>query len=175
MASLKDDKVRPVREAFQTVFGKATVIGLDAQPTEVAVQPVGFEAAAKGAEQRINLVRIQNPRVDDNMPILAIENFVVELFADQWFEASIIVLFDYTKNILMKTITQMTPIPSQVITSIKADTPDDYKFKDTGFAVTIGSVMAKNLNVSLEDYVKKHKKKTTGEPLKCIKCFSPVY
>lgn len=146
VASDKDDKVRPIREAFQTVFGKATVIGLSAQTAGIAAQPVGFAAGLKGAEHRINSIRAENPRVDDHLPVVAIENFLVELFPDQWFDAGVIVLFDYAKNILLKTVTQMTPIPLPIVTSIRADTPEDYELKDTGFAITIGSVMAKNLN-----------------------------
>uniref|UniRef100_A0A182SKP2 NTPase_I-T domain-containing protein n=1 Tax=Anopheles maculatus TaxID=74869 RepID=A0A182SKP2_9DIPT len=146
VASDKDDKVRPVREAFQNVFGKATIIGLPAQAVGIAAQPVGFAAGLKGAEHRINSIRAENPRVDDHLPVLAVENFVVELFPDQWFEAGAIVLFDYAKNILLKTVTQMTPIPLPVIAALQADTPEDYMLKDTGFATTVGSVMARNLN-----------------------------
>ncbi|KFB49516.1 AGAP009254-PA-like protein [Anopheles sinensis] len=146
VASDKDDKVRPIREAFQTVFGKATVIGLPAQAAAIAAQPVGFTAGLKGAEQRINSIRAENPRVDDHLPVVAIENFVVELFPDQWFDAGVILLFDYAKSILLKTVTQMTPIPLPVITALQADTPADYLLKDTGFAVTVGSIMARNLN-----------------------------
>lgn len=147
VASDKDDKVRPIREAFQTVFGKATVIGLSAQAPGIAAQPVGFTAGLKGAEHRINSIRAENPRVDDHLPVVAVENFLVELFPDQWYDAGVILLFDYAKNILLKTVTQMTPIPLPIIASMRADTPEDYELKDTGFAVTIGSVMAKNLNV----------------------------
>uniref|UniRef100_A0A182Q5X5 Non-canonical purine NTP phosphatase/PRRC1 domain-containing protein n=1 Tax=Anopheles farauti TaxID=69004 RepID=A0A182Q5X5_9DIPT len=146
VASDKDDKVRPVREAFQTVFGKATIIGLPAQAVGIAAQPVGFAAGLKGAEHRINSIRAENPRVDDHLPVVAVENFIVELFPDQWFEAGAIVLFDYAKNILLKTVTQMTPIPLPVITALQADTPEDYMLKDTGYATTVGSVMARNLN-----------------------------
>ncbi|XP_041776169.1 protein PRRC1-like [Anopheles merus] len=148
VASDKDDKVRPIREAFQTVFGKATIIGLAAQAVGIAAQPVGFAAGLKGAEHRINSIRAENPRVDDHLPVVAVENFVVELFPDQWFEAGAIVLFDYAKNILLKTVTQMTPIPLPVIAALQADTPEDYMLKDTGFATTVGSVMARNLNTS---------------------------
>uniref|UniRef100_A0A182MYX4 NTPase_I-T domain-containing protein n=1 Tax=Anopheles dirus TaxID=7168 RepID=A0A182MYX4_9DIPT len=146
MASDKDEKVRPVREAFQTVFGKATIIGLPAQAVGIAAQPVGFAAGLKGAEHRINSIRAENPRVDDHLPVVAVENFIVELFPDQWFEAGAIVLFDYAKNILLKTVTQMTPIPLPVIAALQADTTEDYMLKDTGYATTVGSVMARNLN-----------------------------
>lgn len=154
VASDKDDKVRPIREAFQTVFGKATVIGLSTQTAGIAAQPVGFAAGLKGAEHRINSIRAENPRVDDHLPVVAIENFLVELFPDQWFDAGVIVLFDYAKNILVKTVTQMTPIPMPIVTSIRADTPEDYELKDTGFAITIGSIMAKNLNTSHTEWHK---------------------
>ncbi|XP_055643809.1 protein PRRC1-like [Toxorhynchites rutilus septentrionalis] len=154
VASDKDDKVRPIREAFQTVFGKATVIGLQTQVIGMAAQPNGFAAGLKGAESRINSIRADNPRVDDHLPVVAVENFLVEIFPDQWFDAGVIVLYDYAKNILLKTVTQMTPVPLQIITSIRADTPEDYLFKETGFAVTIGSVMAKNLNVPHNEWHK---------------------
>ncbi|XP_053695658.1 protein PRRC1-like [Sabethes cyaneus] len=154
VASDKDDKVRPIREAFQTVFGKATVIGLSAQAVAIAAQPVGFAAGLKGAEHRINCIRAANPRVDDHLPVVAVENFLVELFPEQWFDAGVIVLFDYAKNILLKSVTQMTPIPLPVIASIQADTMDDYQLKETGFAVTVGSVMAKNLNTAHTEWHK---------------------
>ncbi|XP_049548442.1 protein PRRC1-like [Anopheles darlingi] len=146
VASDKDDKVRPIREAFQTVFGKATVIGLPAQAPGIAAQPVGFAAGLKGAEHRINSIRAENPRVDDHLPVVAVENFLVEIFPDQWFDAGVILLFDYAKSILLKTVTQMTPIPQPVVAALQADTTDDYLLKDTGFASTVGSIMARNLN-----------------------------
>lgn len=58
-------------------------------------------------------------------------------------------LTDPIRNIALKSITQMTPIPISVITSIKEDTPADYKYLTTGFAVTVGNVMANNLKVKL--------------------------
>lgn len=57
--------------------------GLAAQAVGIAAQPVGFAAGLKGAEHRINSIRAENPRVDDHLPVVAVENFVVELFPDQ--------------------------------------------------------------------------------------------
>ncbi|KXJ68999.1 hypothetical protein RP20_CCG000604 [Aedes albopictus] len=176
VASDKDDKVRPIREAFQTVFGKATVIGLSSQPAGIAAQPVGFAAGLKGAEHRINVIRAENPRVDDHLPVVAVENFLVELYPTQWFEASIIVLFDYAKNVLLRTITQMTPIPLPIIASIQADTPEDYELRDTGFAVTIGSVMAKNLNTPHTEWHKTYTSVSRSEMiLSAAKTIATLY
>lgn len=50
----------------------------------------------------------------------------------------------------------MTPIPISVITSIKEDTPADYKFVTTGFAVTVGNVMASNLKTHHSEWHQKY-------------------
>ncbi|XP_055683758.1 protein PRRC1-like [Lutzomyia longipalpis] len=146
VASDKDDKVKPCREAFQTIFGKATVMGLQAQPNGIAAQPVGFEAALRGAQERTADLRT-NSRIGDKLPIIAVENFTFEAFPDQWFDAGLLLLTDPLRNLTLKTVTQMTAIPLSIITAIKEDTPKDYQFLDTGFAVTVGQVMANNLGV----------------------------
>lgn len=56
-------------------------------------------------------------------------------------------LSDPRRNIALKSFTQMTPIPLQIITSLQSDTPEDYDKKGTGFAVTVGSAMGHNLDV----------------------------
>lgn len=59
-------------------------------------------------------------------------------------------LFDYSKQLTIQSITQMTPIPSPIITALKEDTAADYEFSRTGFSTTVGSIMAKNLNVNIK-------------------------
>ncbi|GAB0093890.1 Protein PRRC1 [Sergentomyia squamirostris] len=146
VASDKDVKVKPCREAFQTVFGKATVIGLPAQAVNIAAQPVGFEAALRGAQERTANLRT-NSHIEDKLPVAAIENFIIEAFPDQWFDAGLIMITDPQRNLVLKSITQMTPIPLAVVATIRESTPKDYPLQDTGFSVTIGQVMAENLKV----------------------------
>ncbi|XP_059618037.1 protein PRRC1-like [Phlebotomus argentipes] len=153
VASDKDDKVKPCREAFQTIFGKATVIGLQAQPNNIASQPVGFEAALRGAQERTADLRT-NSRIGDKLPVVAVENFAVEAFPDQWFDAGLLLLTDPLRSVTLKTVTQMTAIPLSVITAIREDTPKEYQFQDTGFAVTVGQVMANNLGVHHSEWHK---------------------
>ena len=59
MASDKEVKVSPIREAFQSALGKATVFGLASQAGSVAEQPVGFAAARLAANERIQNLQIQ--------------------------------------------------------------------------------------------------------------------
>lgn len=144
VASDKDVKVSPVRQAFQTVFGKATVTGLAAE-AETAAQPVGFAAAAKAAEERIRRVRETLPR---QVPVVAVENFLLEVDDDKWYDLGVIVLSDFKNNINLRTFTQMTPVPSQIVAAAKRATQPDYPHVTSGLAVTVGSLMAADLQVS---------------------------
>ena len=57
VASDKEDKVVPIRESFQAVFGKATVYGLASKCVSIAEQPVGFASGKQAALERINSLR----------------------------------------------------------------------------------------------------------------------
>jgi non-canonical (house-cleaning) NTP pyrophosphatase len=76
VASDKDVKVSPVREAFQSVLGKATVFGLAAQAASVAAQPVGFAAARQAANERIQ--NLQNQVGKPDIPVRNEQNLDVK-------------------------------------------------------------------------------------------------
>ena len=81
VASSNDDKVMSIREAFQSIFGRATVYGHHSQAKSIAAQPVGFENAELAAKERINSLRSNEAFIDK--VIVAVENFVVELYKNQ--------------------------------------------------------------------------------------------
>ncbi|OXU22443.1 hypothetical protein TSAR_008899 [Trichomalopsis sarcophagae] len=145
VASDKDAKVAPVREAFQNVFGNATVTGTKVETAPAAAQPVGFAAGVKAAQERIAGVR-KNPSIPADIPIVAVENFLLEVGQDKWYDLGVIILEDVKQKINLQTFTQMTPVPSQIVETAQESTPEDYS-KD-GLAVTIGSLMGANLQVS---------------------------
>ncbi|KAH9520148.1 Protein PRRC1-A [Bulinus truncatus] len=139
VASAKDSKVIPVREAFQKVFGRATVTGKESQAT-TAAQPVGFTAGSKGAEERIaNLIR--NGNVPDGQTVIAVEGFIVELLPDRWFELSCLVLKDLSHGIDLQTFSQPTPIPTEYVLTAQDKTSTDYPLRWAGLLVTIGEVI----------------------------------
>ncbi|KAH9520140.1 Protein PRRC1-A [Bulinus truncatus] len=139
VASAKDSKVIPVREAFQKVFGRATVTGKESQAT-TAAQPVGFTAGSKGAEERIaNLIR--NGNVPDGQTVIAVEGFIVELLPDRWFELSCLVLKDLSHGIDLQTFSQPTPIPTEYVLTAQDKTSTDYPLRWAGLSVTIGEVI----------------------------------
>ncbi|XP_053985742.1 protein PRRC1-like isoform X2 [Hylaeus anthracinus] len=151
VASDKDVKISPVRQAFQTVFGKATVTGVPVDSLAIAAQPIGFAAGVKGAEERINSAR-NIPTLPKDMPIIAVENFLIEVGEDKWYDLGVILLNDPKHNVNLQTFTQMTPVPSQIVTMAQEATPEDYPLKWSGLAVTVGSLMATNLQVSHNEW-----------------------
>lgn len=146
VASDKEVKIGPVREAFQNVFGRATVDGMAAQTTNVAVQPVGFFSAVKAAEERISALRSSN-KIPPNQAVIAVENFVVEVSDDKWYDVGVLILSDPKRQVNLQTFTQFTPVPVSVVNLAKEDTPKEYPLRESGFSVTIGSLMASNLQV----------------------------
>ncbi|XP_046970140.1 protein PRRC1-like [Vanessa cardui] len=141
VASDKEVKVSPVREAFQTVFGKATVIGHAAQSDVTAAQPVGYAAAYAAAKQRIAYVRSEHSELTNNVPVVAIEGFLQETVTDRWYELSLLVLTQPSLGIELQLQSQATPVPGAAVAAAGAEP------SPTGYSLTIGSIMATNLQV----------------------------
>ncbi|GLV43425.1 hypothetical protein CBL_03967 [Carabus blaptoides fortunei] len=145
VASDKEVKIRPIREAFQCVFGKATVEGMNVECANIAAQPVGFAAGVAAAEERIASMYAK-PHVRP-VPVVAVENFLVEIGEEKWFDVGVLILNDPTRQINLQTFTQMTPVSAGIVSLAQEDTPVDYPLRCSGFSVTIGSLMASNLHV----------------------------
>lgn len=145
VASDKEDKISPVREAFQAVFGKATVSGISVQPSSVAAQPVGFAAGIQAAEERIAAV-YSAPQLMP-MPVVAVEGFLLEVGEDRWHELAVLVLSDPARRVQLQTFSQSTPVPSAAVHVLQEDTPQDYAPRWSGYSGTVGAVMARNLQV----------------------------
>lgn len=146
VASDKEVKISPVREAFQTVFGKATVIGYTAHSDVTAAQPVGYAAAYAAAKQRIAYIRSVHSEFTNNVPVLAVEGFIQETVTDRWYEMSLLVLSQPSLGIELQMQSQATPVPGAAVAAARAAS-EGYAHAHTGYSVTIGSIMATNLQV----------------------------
>ncbi|XP_060073647.1 protein PRRC1-A-like [Ylistrum balloti] len=139
VTSTKETKVGAVREAFQTVFGRATVIGMESQ-ANTAAQPVDFTAGLKGAEERIQNLR-QKGSLPEGHPVVSVEGFIVEMLPDRWYEISCLLLQDPAQHIELQMFSQPTPIPAEYILKAQDATPSDYPQRWSGLKVTIGQVI----------------------------------
>ncbi|XP_048483955.1 protein PRRC1 isoform X2 [Plutella xylostella] len=147
VASDKEVKVSPVRDAFQAVFGKATVHGFPAQSDVTAAQPVGYAAAYAAAKQRIAHIRSTHSSLTNNVPIVAVEGFLQEAVNDRWYDISLIVLSQPSLDIELQVQSQGTPVPAAAVAAARAGSAAGSAHGDTGFDITIGSIMADSLKV----------------------------
>lgn len=76
-----DDEVMAIREAFQKIYGRATVYGHNTIVSNVAVQPVGFENAELFAKERINLLRSNEDFAEK--VLVSVCNFMAEIYPQQ--------------------------------------------------------------------------------------------
>ncbi|KAK3601200.1 hypothetical protein CHS0354_004400 [Potamilus streckersoni] len=139
VTSTAENKVGAVREAFQEVFRRATVMGKESQAT-TAAQPVGFTAGLKGAEERIQNLR-RSGDIPESQPVVSVEGFIVELLPDRWYEMSCLVLKDPEHRIDLQVFSQPTLIPAEYILTAQDRTPSDYPLRWSGLAVSIGYVI----------------------------------
>ncbi|CAF3700725.1 unnamed protein product [Rotaria sordida] len=151
VTSAKDVKLTPVRDAFTHVFGRVTTQGIGVQ-SNVAPQPVGFEAGFKGAQQRIENLRRQNV-VRPDQCIVSIENFIAELVPDMYFDLGYVLLSDPLNSIELHLFTQAIPVPIEYVYQARDRTPADYPLKWSGYMVTIGEILHSQLPfVNPEDW-----------------------
>merc|ERR1719422_2766984 len=101
VTSDKEDKVVPVRNAFQKVFGNATVYGLPSKSLSIDEQPVGFASAKQAALERVNSLR-KSGSVGQDTVVVSVENFLYEVNEDIWIDMSCLVLSDPLRKIQLQ-------------------------------------------------------------------------
>uniref|UniRef100_A0A3B5LFT6 Non-canonical purine NTP phosphatase/PRRC1 domain-containing protein n=1 Tax=Xiphophorus couchianus TaxID=32473 RepID=A0A3B5LFT6_9TELE len=170
VASDKDMSVQAVREAFQEVFGMATVTGEPSQ-SNIAPQPVGYAAGAKGAQERIDGLRRAGV-IHEKQPVVALENFIAELFPEKWFDIGCLILEDPGHGICVEVFTQATPLTLEHIQQAHSLTPPDYSLRWSGLVVTVGEILERSLpNISRTDW---HKSVTGLSQHHIIQCAAKV-
>ncbi|XP_038123693.1 protein PRRC1 [Cyprinodon tularosa] len=151
VGSDKDINVQAVREAFQEVFGMATITGEPSQ-SNIAPQPVGYAAGLKGAQERIDSLR-RTGVVHEKQPVVALESFIAELFPEKWFDLCCLMLDDPAHAICLEVFTQATPLAPDHVQQAQSRTPPDYSLRWSGLAVTVGEVLEHGLpNINRTDW-----------------------
>lgn len=68
----------------------------------------------------------------------------------RWFDCYLLMLTDSVRNISLKTFTQMTPLPLDVVKKMESDTPKDYEKRSSGFPARLGNYMGEKMDVSIK-------------------------
>lgn len=134
--------VAPVRDAFQEVFGLAMVSG-EAGQSNIAPQPLGYAAALKGAQERIDSLR-RSGVIQENQAAVSIEAFITELLPDKWFDIGCLILEDPVHSIHINVFTQATPLALDLVQQAQALTPPDYNLRWSGLLVTVGELLQRS-------------------------------
>ncbi|XP_062905159.1 protein PRRC1 [Mobula hypostoma] len=151
VTSNKEVKVAAIRDAFQEMFGLATVTG-EAGQSNIAPQPIGYAAGLKGAQERIDSLR-RSGMMHEKQVTVSVENFIAELLPDRWFDIGCLILEDPAHGIRLENFTQATPVPSEFVQQAQNLTPADYNLRWSGLMVTIGEVLERNIpHVSRTDW-----------------------
>lgn len=134
-----DDVVDGVRIAFQEVFGKATVTGMESR-SDIASQPVGFPSGLKGAENRIENLR-RSVSVHERQTLVSVEFFIHEILPEKWYDIACIHLKDPMRNIDITLFSQATPLNAVYVQQAQDTTPKQYDLRWSGLSVTVGEVI----------------------------------
>ena len=111
----------------------------------------------RAEEERITNLRSNHTfDVPQNQVIVAVENCLVELTPESWYDIGCVHLDDPLTGTKLTTFTQATPVPNEIINRLKFETPSSYKFADSGFSMTVGRAMAERLDVSHEQWHEAH-------------------
>jgi len=145
--SEKEVEVSPIREAFLGTLGhEMNVRGVEVE-LETAKQIVGFEAALRVATEKINALKGPN-----GGRFIVVQNFIVKILEDKWFDLDLLVLEDTEKDVHLETFSQMIPVPASIVNVAMDETPLTYANIQDGFSVTIASLMASNLQVHSSEW-----------------------
>ncbi|UYV67248.1 PRRC1 [Cordylochernes scorpioides] len=151
VASEDEMEVSAAREAFQQVFGLATVQGCPLPPvTGAPAQSVGFSVCMKAVEERLTTLR--QSIGEEQAALLAMESLLMEITPDRWFEMSCLMLEDSSRGISLHTYTQPTPVDGEFIARAREQTPSDYPLAWLGLGVPISCIIGSALGVPQSDW-----------------------
>lgn len=82
--------------------------GMGVQAKNIAAQPVGFAAGVKAAEERIQMV-LKDPKLKIPLPVVAVENFLLEVGEDKYVFLMIILLIAHNLIFFFKVVRSRSP------------------------------------------------------------------
>lgn len=160
--------ISPVRDAFQSVFGRATVIptptnSLTDYPIKLAL---GFEQAISVARERIKRLRTDTSNVPQNQVIAVVQPSLVSIYNDpsptenigsrqadeiipRWFLTYCILIEDPVLNLTINSHSQFIPLDDDIITQAAKESiyPTDFNDKHLGFSTSIDQLMSSKLQL----------------------------
>lgn len=163
--------VSPIRDSFQSVFGRATVVAARYNPPEAAEEyPVklakGFNEAMVVAKERIKRLRLDTSNVPQNQVIVVIQPTLVTVFRSEvagdqtstglkvdesplprWFFTYCMIIEDPVLGVTMNSYSQFIPMDPELVTMAQEGKfPDGFSDNHLGFPKSIIEIIFTRLN-----------------------------
>lgn len=166
--------VSPIRDAFQSVFGRATVLAAkynhpesaDGYPVKIAN---GFDGAIVVAQEKIKRLRLDTSSVPQNQVILAVQPCLISLtnseaassrvtnglkldenLVPEWFLTYCMLIEDPVLGSTMNSYSQFIPINTETVATAKEKKfPVDFQDNHLGFASSLNELI--NFEHNMED------------------------
>lgn len=170
--SNSNNLVSPIRDSFQSVFGRATVVAARYNPPEAAEEyPIrlakGFNEAVVVAKERIKRLRLDTSNVPQNQVIVVIQPTLVtvtqsEVAGDQastglkvgenllprWFFTYCMIIEDPVLGVTMNSYSQFIPIDPEIVTMAQeGNFPDGFSHNHLGFSKSIIELIFSRLDL----------------------------
>lgn len=167
--------VSPIRESFQDVFGRATVVPVrHSSPNKTIDYPLrtacGFMEAALLAEEKTKKLRLDTSSIPQNQVVVVVQPALVSVDDEQratntdikterdggskWFLTYCMMIEDPILGVTMKSYSQLVPMDQDVVEMARTSGyPDTFQDRHLGFSVSIDELMASKLRLSLEEMV----------------------
>lgn len=166
--------VSPIRDSFQTVFGRATVApAAYEQPTKTLEHPIKLASSMQNmiivAKEKIRRLRLNTNTVPQNQVIAIIQPGFVSQdkivpasyptltsngdesqtseFVTKWFLTYCMLIEDPVLKLTLNTFSQFIPIDEEIIESATKESlyPNDFNDKHLGFTIPINQLMGRRL------------------------------
>uniref|UniRef100_A0A6G1S725 Protein PRRC1 n=1 Tax=Aceria tosichella TaxID=561515 RepID=A0A6G1S725_9ACAR len=160
--------VSPIRDSFQSAFGRATVNPASYDPPNRIIDyPVrlacGFQGAITVAQEKIKKLRQDTSSVPQNQVIVVVQPTLVPLsntteisetddnsndLTSSWFSTYCILIEDPVLNVMMKCFSQFIPVDLDVVKSAReVKFPDNFLDTRLGFAASLDELMSYKMNI----------------------------
>lgn len=154
--------VSPVRDAFQTVFGRATVTAAKTSEHPIKLS-CGFDEAISVAKDKIKILRLDTSNVPRNQVVVAVQPSLVTLekkdsteeekdLIPKWFVTFSMIIEDPVLGVTMNAFSQLIPIDTAILSLAReAKFPEGYSGGHLGFAISIDDLMTAKLKLPPRD------------------------
>ena len=152
--------ISPIRNSFQSVFGRATVSAASSATSQFQIKlACGLQEARMVAKERISILRSDTSKVAQNQVILVLQPTLVDwstitsmVCEGEWFLTYCMFIEDPVLGLFISSFSQFIPIDSDIIVAAKETKfPEDFQHNHLGFAISIDELMSSKINLNAQD------------------------